>query len=652
MKPKSLIWYLPIAALILLMVMMAYLTAHLDHTDKVWTGPDLTVAAEVQPFVQEEYAVMDYSALVARLQAEPATVAHITVVNGANEVLVEFSSGKPARVVVPENIGLKRIDDLAQSRNVKISAQNPAGGSPSSLALSFLPLLIVGVIMFVLFRKQGGGFGPPTKSGMQNSGARQHGAEDEKVTFDDVAGCEEAKQELMEVVEYLRDPESFQESGASMAKGFLLMGDPGNGKTLLARAVAGEAGVAFFSISGSQFTEMYVGVGASRVRSLFAQARAKERAIIFIDEIDAIGRQRSAHDLGGNSEREQTLNEILVQMDGFTRDRAIIVMAATNRPDILDAALLRPGRFDRHIGVDHPDRFGREAIFAVHLRNRPLAADVQLATLAALTPGFSGAEIASAANEAATVARRRRFAEAREKSGCDRPSKSQLAEIPPDITMSDFSEGIDRVIMGPARTTRAVAMSAQDKLNTAVHEVGHAAVGHALKGDPIRKITIMPRARALGFTLSLPEGDRFSQTRQNILTEIAMLMGGRAAQEVLLSTEDSGAANDFMKATQLARRMVTVFGMSPLGHISIDGAPGLRAGDTGSGQGEYGSDVINEVDAHMRLILEECYQSARRVIEENSERIGRIVERLVEVETMLGDEFEKLWEEPSMTPVI
>jgi cell division protease FtsH len=529
---------------------------------------------------------------------------------------------------------------------------------------------IVGVAAFLLFlniwqkrmRARNGGSGGYTPPPSNRNTPRSGGGLDQQFTrsaarkfeptdvggktFADVAGCEEAIRKLRRVQRWLKSRTLFDMFDARLPKGVLLVGPPGTGKTLLAKALAGEAGASFFSISGSQFVEMYVGVGASRVRDLFNEARAevartKKPVIIFIDEIDAVGRQRSGPgSMSSHDERDQTLNEILVQMDGFAPNQGIMVLAATNRVDILDAALKRPGRFDYQVLVDLPDLAGREAIFKIHTKKKPLSPGMDCRLLAARTPGFSGADIEAVANEAATLAAERVEAEVA-KLRAEKASEQEInAKVVRAIKLEEFDEAVDIVQMGEARVSRAHAMSKEDMRQTAYHEVGHAVVMKARNGDPITKITIVPRARALGYTQSLPEGDRFNMTDQQIRTRIMMAMGGRVAQEVFCNTVDTGASNDFKQASGLARRMVTEFGMTDLGPIHIDDQE-LQS----LGGGFFGPAMKDQVNAEWQRILKECKDEARKIIEENRDRIERITAVLLEKETILGPEFLKLWEE-------
>jgi len=443
-----------------------------------------------------------------------------------------------------------------------------------------------------------------------------------KVTFDDVAGVNEAKQELQEVVEFLKNPRKFQALGAKIPRGVLLLGPPGSGKTLLARAVAGEAGVPFFHISGSDFVEMFVGVGASRVRDLFDTAKANRPSLVFIDEIDAVGRQRGAGLGGGHDEREQTLNQLLVEMDGFDPNSGVILIAATNRPDVLDPALLRPGRFDRRVVVDNPDAEGRKAILQVHTRGKPLADDVNLDSLARRTPGFSGADLANLVNEAALLAARR--------------DKTK-------ITMDEFEASVDRVIAGPERRSRLI--SEKEKRVVAYHEVGHALVMELLpNGDPVHKVSILPRGLALGYTMALPGEDKYLTTRDELLDDITGLLGGRAAEQIVFQQMTTGANNDLDRATDIARRMVCEYGMSEeLGPITL----GRRHGNPFLGRDimedrNYSEEVAEKIDAEVRRIIESCYDRAVSILTEHRAKMDEISELLLERETIEREEFERL----------
>jgi cell division protease FtsH len=455
------------------------------------------------------------------------------------------------------------------------------------------------------------------------SRARLHTDNKPKVTFEDVAGVEEAKEELQEVIEFLKYPKKFQALGAKIPRGVLLVGPPGSGKTLLAKAVAGEAGVPFFSISGSEFVEMFVGVGASRVRDLFDQAKKSAPCLIFIDEIDAVGRQRGAGLGGGHDEREQTLNQLLVEMDGFDPNSGIIIIAATNRPDILDPALLRPGRFDRRVIVDNPDTKGRRAILEVHAKGKPVAEDVNLETLAKRTPGFSGADLANMVNEAALLAARR--------------NKRK-------ITASEMDEAIDRVVAGPQRRSRV--LTAKERELAAYHEAGHALLAKVVPGaDPPHKVTILPRGMALGYVMYAPQEDKYTYTRQEIMARITATLGGRVAEEIVFGEVTTGAQNDFEQATELARKMVTEYGMSDkLGPLAL----GKRHGPVFLGRDlvesrNYSEEIAYEIDKEIRRIIDECYDRARAGVLERKDVLERFAKALLEHESLEADEMDRLF---------
>lgn len=472
---------------------------------------------------------------------------------------------------------------------------------------------------------QKGNSAGPNSSQMSKSGALVLEAGVCKTRFSDVAGCDEAKDELQEIVQYLLEPGIFQEMGAKIPKGVLLVGPPGTGKTLLAKAVAGEAKATFMSISGPNFVEMFVGIGAARVRDLFEQARKNVPCIIFIDEIDAVGRKRS-NAPNSNDERENTLNQLLVELDGFAEVAGIVVIAATNRLDILDPALIRPGRFDRHINVDPPDRSGREAIFAVHSRNKPLAANVSAKDIARLTPGFSGADIEAVCNEAATVAARRIL-----KHISTAPESGPVKEILP----ADFDEGLLRVQVGVALGTRNKAFSKEQLLNTAVHEVGHGWVSEALDGGfPVNRITVLSRGGSLGHTAALPENEQQGMTREQILARISVLLAGRIAQEEILGVVDTGAQDDFRQVSALASQFVIQFGMSDLGPVAA------LAGETAEGTSRLGPRLRDEVDSEIRQLIQSCTKVAREIIRNNSVPMKALALLLVEKETMLRDEWQ------------
>jgi len=515
------------------------------------------------------------------------------------------------------------------AKGIDIAAENPP--EPpwwSQMFSSVIPiLLLIGVWFFIMQQTQGGG-GRVMSFG--KSRARMSGADKIKVTFRDVAGADEAKQELEEVVEFLKHPKKFNELGARIPKGVLLFGPPGTGKTLLARAVAGEAGVPFFSISGSDFVEMFVGVGASRVRDLFEQAKKNAPCIVFIDEIDAVGRQRGAGVGGGHDEREQTLNQLLVEMDGFAANEGIIIIAATNRPDILDPALLRPGRFDRQIVVDKPDVRGRLAILKVHTKGKPMAKDVDLDIIARRTPGFTGADLSNLVNEAALLAARR------EKH---------------KVGMTEMEEAIERVIAGPERKSHV--MSEEEKRLTAYHEGGHTLVGMMLKhADSVHKVTIIPRGRAGGYTLMLPKEDRNYATRSELLDRLKVAMGGRVAEEVVLKEISTGASQDIQQASRIVRSMIMQYGMSDvLGPVAYGESQNHQVflGRDINHQRNYSEEVASEIDKEVRKYMEEAYEACRKIITENRDKLELIAQALMERETLTAKELEELLTTGSIT---
>ena len=486
-----------------------------------------------------------------------------------------------------------------------------------TLLVSWGPmLLLIGVWIYFMRQMQGGGKGGAFSFG--KSKARMLDESANTVTFADVAGCDEAKEEVKEVVDFLKDPSRFQKLGGRIPRGLLLVGPPGTGKTLLAKSIAGEAKVPFFAISGSDFVEMFVGVGAARVRDMFEQAKKNAPCIIFIDEIDAVGRQRGAGLGGGNDEREQTLNQMLVEMDGFETNLGVIVIAATNRPDILDAALLRPGRFDRQVYVTLPDIRGREQILNVHMRKVPVGTDVSADIIARGTPGMSGADLANLCNEAALMAARR---------------NARLVE------MQDFEKAKDKILMGPER--KSMVMPEEERRNTAYHEAGHALIGKLLpKCDPVHKVTIIPRGRALGVTMSLPEKDRYSYDKEYMLNQISMLFGGRIAEEVFMNQMTTGASNDFERATHIARDMVMRYGMSdalgPMVYAENEGEVFLGRSVTKTTN--MSEETMRKVDTEVRRIIDEQYSLARRLIEEHSDKMHAMAKALLEWETIDADQ--------------
>ncbi|HUN93068.1 MAG TPA: ATP-dependent zinc metalloprotease FtsH [Burkholderiaceae bacterium] len=505
---------------------------------------------------------------------------------------------------------------------VKLELEQREGQSPLlGFLYAFGPvILLIGVWIFFMRQMQGGGRGGAFSFG--KSRARMLDESNNNITFADVAGCDEAKDEVQELVEFLRDPSKFQKLGGRIPRGVLMVGSPGTGKTLLAKAIAGEAKVPFFSISGSDFVEMFVGVGAARVRDMFETAKKHAPCIIFIDEIDAVGRQRGAGLGGGNDEREQTLNQMLVEMDGFETGQGIIVIAATNRPDVLDPALLRPGRFDRQVVVPLPDIRGREQILGVHMRKVPIGADVRADVLARGTPGFSGADLANLVNESALFAARR------------------SARV---VEMQDFEKAKDKIIMGAER--KSMVMSEDERRNTAYHESGHALVARLLpKTDPVHKVTIIPRGRALGVTMQLPEQDRYAYDRDYFLSRIAVLFGGRIAEEVFMNQMTTGAGNDFERATQMARDMVTRYGMSdllgPMVYAENEGEVFLGRSITKTVN--MSEETMRKVDSEIRRIIDQQYALARRLIEDNREKIEAMARALLDWETIDADQIDDI----------
>jgi cell division protease FtsH len=529
--------------------------------------------------------------------------------------------GKRITSYAPNDIWL--VSDLLKS-GVSIEAkQEEEQGFLMSIFVSWFPmLLLIGVWIFFMRQMQGGKGGGAFSFG--KSKARMLDDSKERITFADVAGCDEAKEEVSELVDFLRDPSKFQNLGGRIPRGVLMVGSPGTGKTLLAKAIAGEAKVPFFSISGSDFVEMFVGVGAARVRDMFEQAKKQSPCIVFIDEIDAVGRQRGAGLGGGNDEREQTLNALLVEMDGFEGASGVIVIAATNRPDVLDPALLRPGRFDRQVVVPLPDIRGREQILLVHMRKVPMAPDVKADILARGTPGMSGADLANLVNEAALFAARRskRFVE-----------------------MDDFEAAKDKIFMGAER--KSMVITPEDKKKTAYHESGHAIIGTLLKGcDPVHKVSVIPRGRALGVTLSLPEMDRYSVYREQMLDKISMLFGGRVAEELFTGDISTGASNDFERATQLARDMVTRYGMSdlmgPMVYAENEGEVFL--GRSVTTHKNISEATMQKVDSEIRRILDEQYALASRLLKENSDKVEAMTNALMEWETIDAEQIHDIME--------
>ncbi|WP_068621747.1 ATP-dependent zinc metalloprotease FtsH [Paenibacillus tuaregi] len=524
---------------------------------------------------------------------------------------------------------VNELKDYSQKNDVHFSWKKMEGDSIwLTLLTSIVPLAIMFILFFFLFNQAQGGGGKVMNFG--KSRARLYNEEKKKVTFEDVAGADEEKQELVEVVEFLKDPRKFAAVGARIPKGVLLVGPPGTGKTLLARAVAGEAGVPFFSISGSDFVEMFVGVGASRVRDLFENAKKNAPCIIFIDEIDAVGRQRGAGLGGGHDEREQTLNQLLVEMDGFGGNEGIIIVAATNRADILDPALLRPGRFDRQITVDRPDVKGREAVLKVHARNKPLTKDVRLDVIAKRTTGFTGADLENLLNEAALLAARRNRK---------------------DISMREVDEAIDRVIVGTEKRSRVV--SDREKRIVAFHEAGHTIVGYFLEhADMVHKVTIIPRGRAGGYVIMMPKEDRMLVTKQELLDKVTGLLGGRVSEELFIGEIGTGAYSDFQQATSIVRSMIVEYGMSEkLGPMQFGTSQGqvFLGRDIGHEQ-NYSDAIAYEIDQEMQRFINECYERCKQLLMKYSKEVHLIAETLLEVETLELDQIKQLIETGKLTP--
>ena len=559
-------------------------------------------------------ADISYTSFMQHVQQDE--IKQVTIVD--NVISGKLKDGKEFSTVAPND---SKLVEKLEAKKVDIKAELPP--QPPwwmSILSSILPMLIIVGLWFMLMNQGGAGGGKVMNFG--KSRARRYDEEKLKITFKDVAGAEEAKQELEEVVEFLKHPQKYNDLGAKIPKGVLLYGPPGTGKTLLAKAVAGEAGVPFFSISGSDFVEMFVGVGASRVRDLFDQAKKSAPCIVFIDEIDAVGRQRGAGLGGGHDEREQTLNQLLVEMDGFSANEGIIMIAATNRPDILDPALLRPGRFDRQIVVDRPDIKGRTEILKVHVKGKPMGPDVNLDVIAQRTPGFTGADLSNLVNEAALLTAR----------------KDKKA-----INMPEMEEAAERVIMGPERKSRVI--SDKEKRLTAYHEGGHTIVGMLLEHtDPVHKVTIIPRGRAGGYTLSLPKEDKYYATRSEMLDELKVLLGGRVAEALVLKEISSGASNDLQRATQLARQMICEYGMSEnIGPVTF----GHRQDQVFLGRDiardkDYSEEVAAEIDKEVRSFMEDAYAATEKLLSDNIDKLHVIAKALMEKETLEEEEINQL----------
>lgn len=564
---------------------------------------------------------MNYSQFVQQVQNQQ--VRSVTIdgytING------ERTDGSQFQTIRPAAEDPKLMDDLLSS-NVTVVGKKPEQQSlwMRLLIASFPILLILAIFMFFMRQMQGGGAGKGGPMSFDKSKAKLLSQDQIKTTFADVAGCDEAKEEVEELVDFLRDPTKFQRLGGTIPRGVLMVGPPGTGKTLLAKSIAGEAKVPFFSISGSDFVEMFVGVGASRVRDMFEQAKKQAPCIIFIDEIDAVGRSRGVGMGGGNDEREQTLNQLLVEMDGFEANEGIIVIAATNRPDVLDPALMRPGRFDRQVVVPLPDIRGREHILNVHLRKVPLADDVKPSLIARGTPGFSGADLANLVNEAALFAARR---------------NKRL------VGMEELELAKDKIMMGAER--RSMVMTEKEKLNTAYHESGHAIIGLVMpEHDPVYKVTIIPRGRALGVTMFLPEQDRYSLSRQQIISQICSLFGGRIAEEMTLGPNGvtTGASNDIKRATELAHNMVAKWGLSEeMGPVMYDEDESHQfLGGPGQGGKLKSGETISKLDREVRKVIDGCYEQARVILEENRDKLDAMADALMKYETIDADQLKDI----------
>jgi cell division protease FtsH len=575
------------------------------------------------PLTISEVARMAQNGEIARIIVESDDTIRVVKVNGSEETALE--SRKEADTTLVGQLREYGVtpEQLAEL-NVEVSAPSPWGGVLSG-ALYLLPVLFMGGLLWFIFRQAQGSNNAAMSFG--KSRARMFSGEHPTVTFADVAGAEESKQELAEVVEFLKEPQKFIQLGARIPKGVLLVGPPGTGKTLLAKAVSGEAGVPFFSISGSEFVEMFVGVGASRVRDLFDQAKRHSPCIIFVDEIDAVGRQRGAGLGGSHDEREQTLNQMLVEMDGFDTDTNIIIIAATNRPDILDPALLRPGRFDRRVTLDRPDVKGREAILKVHVKGKPLEPGADLASVARGTPGFAGADLENLVNEAAILAARR--------------NKKSIGQ-------PELEEAIERVVMGPERKSRLI--SDEEKRIIAYHEAGHAIVGNAIaEADPVQKVTIVGRGQAGGVTWFRPDEDRILMSRKKMLATLAMALGGRAAEELIFDDITSGASNDIEQVTRMARAMVTRLGMSSEMGTLVYGQKEelIFLGREISEQRDYSEAVAEQIDREVRKLVEDAYKQAKMLVKKYRKQLDAVAQKLLEVESITRDEFEAIFPPPA-----
>ncbi|MAC16422.1 MAG: ATP-dependent metalloprotease [Alcanivorax sp.] len=562
-----------------------------------------------------------YSDFISRVESGDVQEAKI----GESAITGTYKDGSQFKTVKPPTLDTNLMPTLIQNKVNVVGVEPERQGFLMQLFLSVLPILIIlAIFIFFMRQMQGGGKGGGGPMTFGKSKAKLLGEDQIKTTFADVAGVEEAKEEVQELVEFLRDPAKFQRLGGKIPRGVLMVGSPGTGKTLLAKAIAGEAKVPFFSISGSDFVEMFVGVGASRVRDMFEQAKKHSPCIIFIDEIDAVGRSRGAGVGGGHDEREQTLNQLLVEMDGFDGNEGIIVIAATNRPDVLDPALLRPGRFDRQVTVPLPDIRGREHVLKVHMRQVPISEDVDPSVIARGTPGFSGADLANLVNEAALFAAR---------------ANKRM------VSMEEFEKAKDKILMGAER--RSMVMSEKEKLNTAYHEAGHAIVGRLVpEHDPVYKVSIIPRGRALGVTMYLPEEDRYSQSKRGLESSICSLYGGRLAEEMTLGFDGvtTGASNDIERATKLARAMVTKWGLSEkLGPLAYEEEEGeVFLGKQMSQRKSMSEQTAEEIDREVRAIIDSCYGRAKQILEDNRDKLDLMAEALMQYETIDANQIEDI----------
>ena len=581
------------------------------------------VAFAIQSFTRSmtgQVETLDFSEFVSSLQENK--VAIVKVNSGSRSYEGQLKDGTYFIAYAPTEYDMNAVSNnfivpMAANGDLQVLSVKP---STWASIIGWIPTIIMLIMLFVLYKNMLGGGGAKGVMGFGKNKARME--KDSKVTFKDVAGCDEEKQELSEIVDFLKNPKKYTELGARIPKGVLLVGPPGTGKTYISKAVAGEAGVPFFSISGSDFVEMFVGVGASRVRDLFADAKKESPCIIFIDEIDAVGRRRGAGIGGGNDEREQTLNQLLVEMDGFEVNEGIIVMAATNRPDVLDPAILRPGRFDRQVTIGTPDIKGREEVFKVHSKNKPIGNDVDLKVLARRTPGFTPADIENMMNEAALLTARRNGSE---------------------IHMADVEEAITRVIAGPKKTSRV--MTEKERKLTAYHEAGHAIVMRSIPDcDPVHQVTIMPRGMAGGFTMSLPEEDKYYETKTDMLNDLCHLLGGRVAESIVLGDISTGASNDLERATKIAHDMVVKYGMTDaVGPINYSDADEVFLGRDFTSKQNYSEELASKIDKEVRRILDEAYARTESILKEHKDELERVALGLLELETLDQEQFEALY---------